>query len=155
MVHKHAYVACVALGAKDTHAVKALVEADRYSGPSLIIAYRPCIAHGYELVHGEAHQKQAVEVGYWPLCRFDPRRIAEDSNPLQLDLTPPHGEMAAYLRWEGRFRTIERQNPERFSALLEVAQRDANARYALYQHLAGHAPYAQGSRNGGKRSYAS
>jgi pyruvate-ferredoxin/flavodoxin oxidoreductase len=140
MVHEHAYVACVALGAKDTHAVKAFAEADSYPGPSLIIAYSPCIAHGYDLVHGAEHQKQAVEVGYWPLYRFDPRRTADGLNPLQLDSKPPHGEMAAYLRTEGRFQTIERQNPQRFRALLESAQRDATIRYALYQHLAGFTP---------------
>jgi pyruvate-ferredoxin/flavodoxin oxidoreductase len=140
MVHEHAYVACVALGAKDTHAVKAFVEADSYPGPSLIIAYSPCIAHGYDLVHGAEHQKQAVDVGYWPLYRFDPRRAADGLNPLQFDSRPPHGEMAAYLRTEGRFQTIERQSPERFRALLESAERDAKTRYALYQHLAAFTP---------------
>ena len=79
-------------------------------------------------------------MGYWPLYRFDPRRTAEGLNPLQLDSKPPHGEMAAYLRSEGRFKTIERQSPERFRALLESAQRDAKARYALYQYLAGFTP---------------
>jgi pyruvate-ferredoxin/flavodoxin oxidoreductase len=136
MVHEHVYVARVALGAKDTHTVKTFIEADSYPGPSLIIAYCPCIAHGYDLVHGAEHQKQAVDVGYWPLYRFDPRRRDAGLNPLQLDSKPPVGDMASYLRTEGRFQILERQNPDRFHALVAAAQREANTRYALYQHLA-------------------
>jgi pyruvate-ferredoxin/flavodoxin oxidoreductase len=147
MVHEHVYVARVALGAKDTQTVKTFIEADSYPGPSLIIAYCPCIAHGYDLVHGAEHQKQAVDVGYWPLYRFDPRRRDAGQNPLQLDSKPPVGDMASYLRTEGRFQMLERQNPDRFRVLVAAAQREATTRYALYQHLAafagGSAPHQE------------
>jgi pyruvate-ferredoxin/flavodoxin oxidoreductase len=136
MVHQHVYVARVALGAKDTHTVKTFIEAASYHGPSLIIAYCPCIAHGYDLSQGAAHQKHAVESGYWPLYRFDPRRRALGLNPLQLDSKPPAGDIAAYLRTEGRFRSIEQTNPEQFQTFAAEAQRQAETRYTLYQHLA-------------------
>jgi pyruvate-ferredoxin/flavodoxin oxidoreductase len=136
MVHEHVYVARVALGARDTQTVKTFVEADSYPGPSLIIAYCPCVAHGYDLVHAAEHQKMAVDVGYWPLYRFDPRRRDAGLNPLQLDSKPPAGDIGSYLRTEGRFQTIERQHPDRFRDLVAAAQHEAKTRYALYQHLA-------------------
>jgi pyruvate-ferredoxin/flavodoxin oxidoreductase len=137
MAYENVYVARVALGAKDTQTVKAFLEAEAYPGPSLIIAYSPCIAHGYDLAEGVGHQKQAVETGYWPLYRFDPRRRAQGQNPLQLDSKAPAGDLAAYLRTEGRFRTVERQDPVRFRTLLAAARRDVQHRYAFYAYLAG------------------
>ena len=89
MAYGHVYVAQVAFGAKDTQTVKAFIEADAYPGPSLIIAYSPCIAHGYDLVHGLDQQKLAVDSGYWPLYRFDPRRAASGERPLVLDSGAP------------------------------------------------------------------
>jgi len=137
MAYGRAYVARVALGAKDSQTVKAFLEADAFPGPSLIIAYGPCIAHGYDLAAGLEHQKLAVETGYWPLYRFDPRRLAAGLNPLQLDSRAPSADLATLLHGEGRFLSVERQSPERFSELLAAARRDVETRRALYEYLAG------------------
>ncbi len=132
-----AYVARIAQGAKDSQTVKAFLEADAFPGPSLIIAYGPCIAHGYDLAGALQHQKLAVETGYWPLYRFDPRRLAAGLNPLQLDSRAPSADLATLLHEEGRFRSVERQAPERFGQLLAAARRDVDTRRALYEYLAG------------------
>ncbi len=137
MAYGSAYVARVALGAKDTQAVRAFLEADSYPGPSMIIAYSHCIAHGYELSQGAEHQKMAVDCGIWPLYRFDPRRIAEGQPPLSLDSAPPKGSVADYMRSETRFRMVEKLNPARFKRLLGEAERFAAQRFAIYQQLAG------------------
>ncbi len=137
MAYGRAYVARVAQGAKDSHTVKAFMEADAFPGPSLIIAYGPCIAHGYDLADALQHQKLAVETGYWPLYRFDPRRLAGGLNPLQLDSRAPSADLATLLHEEGRFRSVERQAPERFGQLLAAARRDVDTRRALYEYLAG------------------
>ena len=89
MSYGHVYVARVAFGAKDAQTVKAFLEAEAYDGPSLIIAYSHCIAHGYDMAHGAEQQKLAVDSGVWPLYRFDPRRIAKGEPPLQLDSVRP------------------------------------------------------------------
>ncbi len=130
------YVARVAFGAKDAQTVKAFLEAESYPGPSILIAMSPCIAHGYDLSRGADQQKLAVASGYWPLYRFDPRRIAAGENPLELDSPPPHADIGAYMRNESRFRMVEDQNPERYRALLEIARRHARNRIALYEQLA-------------------
>ena len=89
MSYGHVYVARVAFGAKDAQTVQAFLEAEAYPGPSLIIAYSHCIAHGYDLAHGCEQQKLAVDSGVWPLYRFDPRRVAAGRPPLQLDSAAP------------------------------------------------------------------
>jgi pyruvate-ferredoxin/flavodoxin oxidoreductase len=136
MSYGNAYVARVAFGAKDTQTVKAFQEADSYDGPSLIIAYSHCIAHGYDMAGGPDQQKLAVETGYWPLYRFDPRRVAAGEAAMQLDSNPPKGHVAQFVKNETRFRMVEQQNAERFKALMETAKRDIDARYALYSQLA-------------------
>ncbi len=136
MTHGNVYVARVALGAKDTQTVKAFLEAESYPGPSLIIAYSPCIAHGYDLAHGLEQQRLAVASGHWPLFRFDPRRIPAGGNPLSLDSPPPVTDPAVYMRNEMRFRIVERHDPERFRRLLEAARREAANRYSVYEQLA-------------------
>jgi pyruvate-ferredoxin/flavodoxin oxidoreductase len=136
MAYGHAYVARVALGARDAQTVKAFVEAEAFPGPSLIIAYSHCIAHGYDLAHGLEQQKLAVEAGYWPLYRFDPRRAQEGGNPLTLESGPPKIELSRFMRNEARFRMVEQQNPERFRQLLAAAQAEVRERYALYEQLA-------------------
>jgi pyruvate-ferredoxin/flavodoxin oxidoreductase len=136
MTYGHAYVASIAFGAKDTHTVKALTEADGYPGPSLVLAYSPCIAHGYDLAYGADHQRQAVECGHWPLFHFDPRRLARGEHPLELDAKAPKARLLDYLRTETRFRLVERQDPERFRALVAGAEREAEVRRAMYEHLA-------------------
>jgi pyruvate-ferredoxin/flavodoxin oxidoreductase len=135
MTYGSVYVARVALGAKDAHTVKVLQEADAFPGPSLIIAYAHCIAHGYDLMDGVAHQKMAVDSGYWPLYRYDPRRATEGKAAFQLDSGPARTDVHDYMESESRFRVIEQQDPERFKALVTKARTELGARYALYAHL--------------------
>ncbi|HEV2281483.1 MAG TPA: pyruvate:ferredoxin (flavodoxin) oxidoreductase [bacterium] len=137
MTYGNVYVARVAFGAKDTQTVRALVEADAYPGPSLVLAYSPCIAHGYDLVHGAEQQKLAVDSGYWPLFRYDPRRIAAGQNPLVLDSAPPKVALPRFLYNEARFRMAEGVNRDRARQLLAEATQDVQRRYRLYAQLAG------------------
>ncbi len=137
MTYGNVYVARIAFGAKDLQTVRAFLEAESYPGPSLIIAYSHCIAHGYDLVHGLDQQKLAVDSGIWPLYRFDPRRVAQGKPPLQLDSPAPKISAGEYLRNEARFRMAEKFDPRRFQRLMRTAERDAVTRYALYQQLAG------------------
>jgi pyruvate-ferredoxin/flavodoxin oxidoreductase len=136
MSYGNIYVAQVAFGAKDMHALKAIQEAESYPGASLVIAYSHCIAHGYDLANGLDQQKLAVETGYWPLYRFDPRLKDEGKNPFQLDSPPPKGFIAQYMKNETRFRAVEREYPQRFAELSAQAQRFVTERYARYQQLA-------------------
>ncbi|MFN7976704.1 MAG: pyruvate:ferredoxin (flavodoxin) oxidoreductase [Vicinamibacterales bacterium] len=128
----HVYVARVAFGAKDTHTVKALQDAESYPGPSLVIAYSHCIAHGYDMEHGLDQQKLAVETGYWPLFRYDPRLAAQGQNPFTLDSAPPKGDLGRFTRNEARFRLVEQQDPERFKTLLAQGQADIQRHFAIY-----------------------
>ena len=133
----HVYVASIAMGAKDAQTVKAFVEADSYPGPSIIIAYSHCIAHGYDLSKGLDQQKLAVDAGIWPLYRYDPRRVAEGKPPLQLDAKPVEGaDMMQYMRNETRFRMVEKMDPVRFKRLADEAKRFNLGRVKLYQQLA-------------------
>jgi pyruvate-ferredoxin/flavodoxin oxidoreductase len=133
----HVYVARVAMGAKMPQTVQAFLEAEAYPGPSLIIAYSHCIAHGYDMAHGMSQQKLAVDSGVWPLYRFDPRRLAKGEPPLHLDYGPPKARVADYMRNEARFRVVERTDPARFRRFLKDAHEAAQKRYALYEQLAG------------------
>ena len=117
--------------------VQAFLEAESYPGPSLIIAYSHCIAHGYDMAHGMSQQKLAVDSGVWPLYRFDPRRLAKGEPPLHLDYGPPKARVADYMRNEARFRVVERTDPARFKGFLKEAQEAAQKRYAVYEQLAG------------------
>ncbi|MCL1908261.1 MAG: pyruvate:ferredoxin (flavodoxin) oxidoreductase [Holophagaceae bacterium] len=136
MAYGNVYVAKVAMGAKDSQAVKAFLEAESYNGPSIIIAYSHCIAHGYDLVNGCEQQKLAVECAHWPLFRFDPRRVEQGLPPLQLDSSEPKIDLATYVRNETRYRMIERQSPEHFWDLMAMAQREVTNRYATYKSMA-------------------
>jgi pyruvate-ferredoxin/flavodoxin oxidoreductase len=137
MSYGHVYVARIAFGSKMNQTVQALQEAEAYPGPSLVIAYSHCIAHGYDLVRGADQQRLAVESGIWPLYRFDPRRALEGEPPLQLDSAAPKIPVQDYMRNETRFRMVEKQDPERFKRLAALAQRSATQRFAVYQQLAG------------------
>jgi pyruvate-ferredoxin/flavodoxin oxidoreductase len=137
MSYGHVYVARIAFGAKMNQTVQAFLEADAHPGPSLIIAYSHCIAHGYDMAMGVDQQKRAAECGMWPLYRFDPRRSGRGEPPLRLDSPPPRLDVVDYMRNEGRFRMVEKANPERFKMLARAAQREARQRYAVYQQLAG------------------
>ena len=136
MTYGNIFVAKVAIGANPNQTVKAFVEAESYPGPSLIIAYAHCIAHGYNLVNGYEHQKQAVNTGHWPLYRFDPRLKEQDKNPLQLDSKAPTVEFEEYAYSENRYRTLKQSNPEVAAKLIKLASNDAAQRYALMEQLA-------------------
>ena len=136
-MYGHAYVARVAFGAKMSQTVQAFLEAEAFPGPSLIIAYSHCIAHGYDMADGASQQKLAVESGVWPLYRYDPTRTASGEPPMHLDYGPPKPRVAEYMRNESRFRVIERTDPARFQGFLKAAQDAARERYAVYQQLAG------------------
>ena len=136
-MYGHVYVARVAFGAKMAQTAQAFLEAESYHGPSLIIAYSHCIAHGYDMANGAAQQKMAVDTGVWPLYRFDPRRLVKGEPPLHLDYGPPKGRVADYLRNESRFRQVERADPARYKHFVAESQAQAQRRYAVYQQLAG------------------
>jgi pyruvate-ferredoxin/flavodoxin oxidoreductase len=136
MAYGHVYVARVAFGAKDVQTVKAFQEAESYGGPSLIIAYSHCIAHGYDMAYGAEQQKLAVNSGVWPLYRFDPRRVREGQPPLVLDSGPAKISARDYMRNETRFRMVEKLDPERFKRLSHLAEKQAKQRVGIYQQLA-------------------
>lgn len=136
MTYGNIYVAKVAIGANPNQTVKAFVEAEGYPGPSLVIAYAHCIAHGYNLVNGFEHQKQAVDTGHWPLYRFDPRLKEQGKNPLQLDSKAPSADFEEYAYSENRYRTLKQSKPEVAARLMKLASRDAAQRYSLMEQLA-------------------
>jgi pyruvate-ferredoxin/flavodoxin oxidoreductase len=136
MAYGNVYVARVAMGARDAQTVKAFLEAESYAGPSIIIAYCHCIAHGYDLAQGCEQQKLAVDSGYWPLYRFDPRRIDRGEAPLQLDSPAPKIDLGAYVLNENRYRMVEQARPEQFQQLLAAARREVGDRYAAHENLA-------------------
>jgi len=130
-------VAHIAMGANDTQTVKALLEAEAYPGPALIVAYGHCIAHGYDLAHGLDQQKAAVQSAYWPLYRYNPALTAAGKNPFQLDSRPPSLPLEKYAYAEGRFSALARSAPETAASLLVAAQTDVKLRWKLYEHWAG------------------
>ncbi|MGE3959956.1 MAG: pyruvate:ferredoxin (flavodoxin) oxidoreductase [Vicinamibacterales bacterium] len=135
MAYGHVYVAQVAFGAKDAQTLKALQEAESYPGPSLVIAYSHCIAHGYDMVHGLEHQKLAAESGYWPLYRFDPRRAANGDAPLMLDSADPKADVDALLASETRFQLTDQHDHQRYTELLNQMHHQIKHRFALYHEL--------------------
>jgi pyruvate-ferredoxin/flavodoxin oxidoreductase len=137
MTYGTVYVAHVALGANDTHTLKAFLEAEAYPGPSLIIAYSHCIAHGYDLVHGLEQQKAAVQSAYWPLFRYNPALAAAGRNPFQLDSRPASLPLEKYVYNEGRYTMLVQSAPEAAALLLADAQKDVVTRWKLYEHWAG------------------
>ncbi|MHC4640601.1 MAG: pyruvate:ferredoxin (flavodoxin) oxidoreductase [Planctomycetota bacterium] len=136
MTYGSIYVAKVAIGANPNQAVKAFVEAEQYPGTSLIIAYSHCIAHGYNLVNGCEHQKQAVNTGHWPLYRFNPQLKDEGKNSLQLDSKAPTIDFEEYAYGENRYRSLKQSKPEAAAELMKLASNDAVTRYALMEQLA-------------------
>jgi pyruvate-ferredoxin/flavodoxin oxidoreductase len=132
----HIYVARVAFGAKDTQTVNAFLEAEAYDGPSLIIAYSHCIAHGYDMKFGLQQQDTAVSSGHWPLFRYNPELAQDGKNPFQLDSQPPKTSLEDYIYREGRYRILQQSNPETAARLLEQAKVDVAARWEAYERLA-------------------
>ena len=131
------YVASVAMGARDEHTIRAFLEAESYAGPSLILAYSHCIAHGIAMERGMEQQRLAVASGRWPLYRHDPRRIERGENPLQLDSPAPTIPLAEAMASEQRFRLLASTQPERSRELARQAQAGVDRRWALLQKLAG------------------
>ena len=136
------YIAQVAMGANDTHTIKAFLEAEAHPGPSLIIAYSQCIAHGIDMAKGMRQQKLAVDSGYWPLYRYNPRLVEEHKNPLQLDSPDPKIPLKDYIYTEGRYRMLQQSEPAVAAFLLSEAQKAVTRRWQHYKQLA-QAPAAQ------------
>lgn len=136
MTYGNVYVASVAMGARDEHTLRAFLEAESYNGPSVIIAYSHCIAHGIDMQKGMQQQKLAVESGRWLLYRYDPRRAEQGENPLQVDSRSPRVPMEAALYSENRFKMLSRSSPEDAKRLLKEAQAEVNTRWQMYQYLA-------------------
>ena len=136
MSYGHVYVAQVAMGASDTHVLKALQDAESYDGPSLVIAYSHCIAHGIDMSQGFNQQKIADEAGYWTLYRFDPRLRDEGKNPFQLDSKAPTVPVKDYMYNENRFRMLTQTNPDVAEKLAILAQKNVNERWRMYERMA-------------------
>ena len=136
MNYGNVYVAKIAMGANDAQTVRAILEAESYDGPSVIIAYSHCIAHGINMTTANDQQKKAVESGYWPLLRYDPRLVAEGKNPLQLDSKAPKIPLQEYIYNETRYTMLLKSDPQAAAMLLIEAQADVNSRWHLYEQLA-------------------
>jgi pyruvate-ferredoxin/flavodoxin oxidoreductase len=146
MTYGNVYVASVAMGARDEHTLKAFLEAEAYDGPSLIICYSHCIAHGIDMTTAMHHQKELVDSGRWLLYRFDPRKAEQGENPLHLDMRSPKKPVEESMYHENRFKMLTRTRPEAAKQLAELAQQDVNARWQMYQYLA--ARQMQNGHNG-------
>ncbi|HVN78705.1 MAG TPA: pyruvate:ferredoxin (flavodoxin) oxidoreductase [Terriglobia bacterium] len=137
MSYGNVYVAQVAMGSSDLQTVKAFAEAEAYDGPSLIIAYSHCIAHGINMTTAMDNQKAAVNSGHWALYRYDPELAKEGKNPLQLDYKKPKIKIEEYAYMETRYKMLTKSNPEAAKHLIDLAQKDADERWRLYEQLAG------------------
>ncbi len=136
MDYENVYVAHVAYGAKDTQTLHAFLEAEAHPGPSIIIAYSPCIAHGVDLSNNHRQQNLAVKSGHWPLFRFDPGKIASGKNPLHLDSKAPSIPYREFVESETRFSMLWHTHPEAAEDFLTQAQHEVNHRFNYYQQLA-------------------
>ncbi len=135
MSYGSVYVAKIAMGANDMHTVKAFNEAEAFDGPSLIIAYSHCIAHGYDLSFGMEQQKAAVNSGYWPLFRYNPDLVAQHKNPFQLDSRPATITLKDYIYNETRYTMLAKSNPEEAQKLYKLAEEDVASKWRIYQHM--------------------
>jgi pyruvate-ferredoxin/flavodoxin oxidoreductase len=148
-----AYVARIAMGQSDMQTVKAFLEAEAYDGPSIIIAYSHCIAHGYDLVHGLDQQKLAVQSGHWPLFRYNPMLAGGGKNPFVLDSKAPTIPLEKYIYNETRYTMLRQAHPDHAAVLLKGAQAEVNERWRLYEYLAampGPAPKNEAQPEDGK-----
>jgi pyruvate-ferredoxin/flavodoxin oxidoreductase len=136
MSYGNVYVASVAMGAKDEHTLKAFLEAEAYNGPSLIIAYSHCIAHGINMTTAMSNQKAAVDSGYWLLYRYHPERAERGENPLILDSRAPTRKVQDYMLMEMRFKMLTKSRPEEAKKLWREAQNDIVDRFRFYEYLA-------------------
>lgn len=136
MTYGNVYVARIAMGGNDSQTVKAFLEAEAFPGPSLLIAYSHCIAHGYDMAFGMEQQKKAVLSGYWPLFRFNPAMANDGKNPLQLDSKAPTIPLDKYIYNETRYTMLMHSDKEGAQRLLKLAQEDVEKRWRMYEHLA-------------------
>ncbi|NJN11092.1 MAG: pyruvate:ferredoxin (flavodoxin) oxidoreductase [Richelia sp. RM2_1_2] len=136
MTYGNIYVASVALGARDEHTLKAFLEAEAYEGPSLIIAYSHCIAHGIDMGTAMSNQKALVESGRWLLYRYNPDLVKQGKNPLQLDMLQPKNSPEASMYKENRFKMLKKSKPEIAKQLMEEAETEVNQRWKMYEYLA-------------------
>jgi pyruvate-ferredoxin/flavodoxin oxidoreductase len=134
--YENAYVAKVSLGANDKATIKAFVEAEKYDGPSIIIAYSHCVAHGYDLKYGLEQQKKAVECGLWPLFRFNPDMATEGKNPLTIDYKEPSLDVKEFMYYETRFKMVEKMDKVAADEFLDTARHTAKTLYKRYTNLA-------------------
>lgn len=147
MTYNNVYVARVAMGARDEQTLRAFLEAEAHPGPSLIIAYSHCIAHGINMTTAMQNQKMAVETGQWPLYRYNPARALQGDNPFVLDSRAPKQPVEKYLNMENRFKMLTMSKPEVAKELFKLAQEDVDARWSMYEYLASRS-YTNGSPNG-------
>ena len=139
MMYGHVYVAQISLGAQLNQTVKAIQEAEAWPGPSLIIAYSPCEEHGYDLAFSHDQMRQLTATGFWPLYRFDPRRVEEGKPALVTDSRPPSSSLSETLLKEQRFRRLNTQMPEETARLYEEAEQDLRRRFDFLTMMAGKA----------------
>ena len=136
MSYGYVYVAKIALGYNDVQTIRAIQEAEAYPGPSLIIAYSHCIAHGIDMMKGMDQQHKAVTSGIWPLYRYNPENAAAGKNPFKLDSKEPTGEVEDYLYNEVRYKALKASNPERAEKLLGKIKENVDRKYREYKYLA-------------------
>ncbi|NWG06191.1 MAG: pyruvate:ferredoxin (flavodoxin) oxidoreductase [Chloroflexi bacterium] len=136
MSYGYVYVAHVAMGANDQQTLRAFLEAESYDGPSLIIAYSHCIAHGYDMAKGLEQQKLAVQSGHWPMYRYDPRLAEQGQNPLVIESKEPTIPFSQYAYNETRYKMLTQMDEERAEALMKEAEHDAKSRWTLYKQMA-------------------
>src|SRR5205807_9713826 len=136
MTYGSVYVASVAMGAKDEHTLKAFLEAEAYDGPSIIIAYSHCIAHGIDMTTAMTDQKVAVDSGQWLLYRYNPERAVAGENPLVLDSRAPTRKVQDFLLQQTRFKMLTKSKPEDPDRLWKLPQQDVEARYRMYEYMA-------------------
>jgi len=137
MSYGYVYVAQVAMGASDMQTLRAFREADAFDGPSIILAYSHCIAHGYDMKDGLSQQQLLVKSGLWPLYRYNPDNIEKGKNPLKLDSKAPSIPVSDFAYNEARYRVLTQNNEKRAETLMKSAQDDVNARWKLYEQMAG------------------
>ena len=149
MSYGYVYVARIAMGANDQQTLRAILEAESYDGPSLIIAYSHCIAHGYDMAKGLEQQKLAVQSGHWPMYRYDPRLAEHGQNPLIIESKEPSIPISQYAYNETRYKMLTQLDEARAEQLMQEAQRDAKSRWTLYQQMAA-MHYGNGNGNAKK-----
>ncbi len=146
MSYGNVYVARVAFGSSESQTVHAFIEAERHPGPSLILAYSHCIAHGIDMRTATDNQKAAVLCGHWPLLRYNPALAAEGKNPLTLDSQSPQGRFENYAQLETRYQMLKKSDPEASRRLMDLAQQDVDSRWRLYKSLAAQKPATESAR---------